>query len=269
MDKQEIENQALALRTEAERLEIVDRATYEQANEFGRRIKLAMKTIDNYCDPIIEATNKAHKAAIEQKKALYEPFEAVERVINQKQIAWYKSEQERAKEERRKAEEEARRKAEEDALNKAQELQKHGGGRKNGSAGNHEKIIALAKEGKSPEEISKLLSVGSIKVKNSINYGKKHGDIPYTKPRPAAEVSAQETVSAPAPTPLVSEAPKITVQAPVSTGIPDVAILHEMIDLAARLPKVKAEILHSCDEIEATARYQLSLADEIRKALSA
>ena len=124
--QQEIESQALALKTEAEGFEITNQESYNLANEFGRRIKQSMKTIDDYCDPVIEAAHKAHKAACDQKKALYAPFEAAKNIIDGKQIAWYRAEQARAEEERRKAEEEARKKAEDEALAKAQELQDMG-----------------------------------------------------------------------------------------------------------------------------------------------
>lgn len=124
--KQEIETQALTLKAEAETFEVVDQETYNQANEFGRRIRQSMKTIDLYCDPVIEAAHKAHKAACDQKKALYAPFEAAKKIIDQKQITWYRAEQARAEEERRKAEEEARKKAEEEQLAAAEILQKEG-----------------------------------------------------------------------------------------------------------------------------------------------
>lgn len=127
IDKQkEIETQAIALKTEAESFAVVDQETYNQANEFGRRIKQSMKMIDLYCDPVIEAAHKAHKAACDQKKSLYAPFEAAKKIVDAKQIAWYRAEQARAAEERRKAEEEARRKAEEEQLAAAEMLQKEG-----------------------------------------------------------------------------------------------------------------------------------------------
>lgn len=124
--QQEIESQALALKAEADGFQITNQESYNLANEFGRRIKQSMKTIDDYCDPVIEAAHKAHKAACDQKKALYAPFEAAKKIIDAKQIAWYRAEQARAEEERRKAEEEARKKAEEEALARAQELQDMG-----------------------------------------------------------------------------------------------------------------------------------------------
>lgn len=124
--QKEIESQAVALKAEAEGFVIVTQGDYNLANEFGRRIKQSMKVIDEYCDPVIDAAHKAHKAALEQKKALYAPFEAAKKIIDQKQIVWYRAEQARAAEERRKAEEEARKKAEEEALARAQELQDMG-----------------------------------------------------------------------------------------------------------------------------------------------
>ena len=127
MDKQkEIESQAVALKAEADSFQIVTQADYNLANEFGRKIRQSMKTIDDYCDPVIEAAHKAHKAACDQKKALYAPFEAAKKIIDAKQIAWYRAEQAKAAEERRKAEEEARKKAEDEALANAQALQDAG-----------------------------------------------------------------------------------------------------------------------------------------------
>lgn len=126
MDQKEIESQAVALRTEAESFVVCNQETYNIANAFGQKIKLAMKAIDAYCDPVIEAAHKTHKAACDQKKALYAPLEAAKKVIDGKQIAWYKAEQERVAEEQRKAEEEAKRKAEEEALANAQVLHEMG-----------------------------------------------------------------------------------------------------------------------------------------------
>ena len=127
MDQQkEIENQALALKAKADGFQIVSQEDYNLANDFGKRIKQSMKTIDEYCDPVIDAAHKAHKAACDQKKALYAPFEAAKKIVDAKQIEWYRKEQARAAEELRKSEEEARRKAEEEALANAQALQDAG-----------------------------------------------------------------------------------------------------------------------------------------------
>ena len=65
------------------------------------------------------------------------------------------------------------------------------------------------------------------------------------------------------------EAGKKDIPQPMTAQAIDVASIHEMIDLAARFAFIKSAILASCDEIEATARYQLSLAASIREALSA
>jgi len=126
MDEQEIQEQAMVLRSEIERFQVVDQETYNLANSFGVKIKQGLKLIAEYCDPIIEATNKAHKAAIEQKKKLSAPFEEAKRIIDQKQIAWWRKEQERVAEERRKAEAEARKKAEDLRLEQAKKLQDAG-----------------------------------------------------------------------------------------------------------------------------------------------
>jgi len=126
MNEKEIQNQALALKAEADSFQITNQESYNLANEFGRRIKQGMRTIDAYCDPVIDAAHKAHKAACDQKRALYAPFEAAKIIVDQKQIMWWRAEQERVAEERRKAEDKAHKKAEDERLQQAQELQDAG-----------------------------------------------------------------------------------------------------------------------------------------------
>jgi hypothetical protein len=118
----ELEVKAKTLESEARELVIVSEADYRNADRFGRAAKALLAEIDAAFDPIIEQAHKAHKTAIEQKKKQAAPVEAVKRIVAGKMGEWYRAEQARIAEERRKAEAEARRKADEEALRVAEEL---------------------------------------------------------------------------------------------------------------------------------------------------
>jgi len=125
-DTAELEVKAQSLEGEARALVIVNQADYLAADRFGRAAKALLAEIDAAFDPIIEAAHKSHKTAIEQKKKQAAPVEAVKKIVADKMGAWYRAEQARAAEERRKAEAEARRVAEEEALARALELEAQG-----------------------------------------------------------------------------------------------------------------------------------------------
>jgi hypothetical protein len=122
----EIEQRELSLRSEAELLQVNDLTSYSYANQIGKQVAAALKKVDEFCDPVIEAAHKTHKAAIDQKKKLAAPFEQIAAVIKVKMIAYYRAEQERIAQERKAAEEKARKEAEERALAEAQALQDAG-----------------------------------------------------------------------------------------------------------------------------------------------
>lgn len=122
----EIEQRELSLRSQAEILKISDQKDYDYANQIGKQVAIALKKVDEFCDPVIEAAHKTHKAALEQKKKLAAPFEAIASTIKTKMIAYYRAEQERIARERKEAEEKAKKEAEEKALAEAQALQDAG-----------------------------------------------------------------------------------------------------------------------------------------------
>jgi len=124
--QKEAEERAVALKAEVDALVVIDQASYDYADAISAKANDALKKIDASCDPVIKAAHDAHKAALAQKKTLRDPIEAVKKAIDTKMIAWYKAEQARIAEERRKAEEEARKKAEEEALAKAAALEAEG-----------------------------------------------------------------------------------------------------------------------------------------------
>lgn len=122
----DIEHKATTLDSEARELVIVTEQDYRDADRFGRAARDLLKAIDEAFDPVIEAAHKSHKAALEAKKKQAAPVEAVKKIVADKMGAWYRAEQARVAEERRKAEEEARLKAEEEALRVAEELTAQG-----------------------------------------------------------------------------------------------------------------------------------------------
>lgn len=118
----EIETKALSLESEARQLVITTETEYRDADRFGKAAKALLAEIDAAFDPIIEAAHASHKTALAQKKKQSAPVEEVKRIIADKMGTWYRAEQARVAEERRKAEAEARRIAEEEALRVAEEL---------------------------------------------------------------------------------------------------------------------------------------------------
>ena len=111
-----------------------------------------------------------------------------------------------------------------------------------------QKILDCLNAGEAPKEIAAKLGVSTMQVYHAkSNHQTRRGK------------SAPATV----PPAIVPPAPRPSLQ------LPDLANIHELIDIAVRLPAIKASLLASCEEIETTARYQLSLAASIREALSA
>jgi hypothetical protein len=77
-------------------------------------------------DPAIKAAHAAHKAALDAKKKLADPIEALKKAATKKMTTWYQAEQARIAEERRAAEESARKEAEDKRLREAEALSKAG-----------------------------------------------------------------------------------------------------------------------------------------------
>jgi F0F1-type ATP synthase membrane subunit b/b' len=121
-EPRELEVKAKTLEGEARALVVASEEDYRNADRFGRAAKALLAEIDAAFDPIIEQAHRTHKQAIEQKKKQAEPVETVKRIVAAKMGEWYRAEQARIAEERRKAEAEARRRADEEALRVAEEL---------------------------------------------------------------------------------------------------------------------------------------------------
>lgn len=118
----EIKAEGAEIMVSVEALAVVDQASYDAANTLIERCDSALKRIAGVHDPVIKAAHNAHKAALDAKKRLAEPIEALKKAASKKMTAWYQAEQARIAEERRVAEERARKEAEEKRLREAEAL---------------------------------------------------------------------------------------------------------------------------------------------------
>jgi hypothetical protein len=118
----EIKAEGAEIMVSVETLAVVDQASYGAANTIIERCDTALKRIAEVHDPVIKAAHNAHKAALDAKKRLAEPIEALKKAASKKMTAWYQAEQARIAEERRAAEERARKEAEEKRLREAEAL---------------------------------------------------------------------------------------------------------------------------------------------------
>jgi len=118
----ESEQKALELKAKVDNLSVTDKASYDVANAINADAYRLRKAFHEWFDPIDEASKKQRQATISQGKKIDEPFDYVIKITGSKAAAWMRSEQERAAEERRKAEEIARKVAEDAQLRVAQEL---------------------------------------------------------------------------------------------------------------------------------------------------
>ena len=122
----EAQNQAIALRSEIDALQVVDRTSYELANAINKRAYEGKKAFHSWFDPIDDASKKQRQAVIAQGKKIDEPFDYAIKTTGDRAAKWMREEQAKADAVRREAEAVARKKAEDEALKNAQRLQDAG-----------------------------------------------------------------------------------------------------------------------------------------------
>jgi hypothetical protein len=122
----EIKTEGALITASVESLAVVDQASYGAANDLIERCDAALKRIAETHDPVIKAAHATHKAALDAKKRLAEPIEALKRAASKKMTVWYQAEKARIAEERRVEEERARKEAEEKRLREAEVLAQAG-----------------------------------------------------------------------------------------------------------------------------------------------
>lgn len=73
---------------------IIDQATYTQAADVLKAIKLLTKSVGDVFDPIVEKAHAAHKEATTQRKKFLDPLAEAERIVKRSMGDWI-AEQER------------------------------------------------------------------------------------------------------------------------------------------------------------------------------
>lgn len=126
-------------------------------------------------------------------------------------------------------------------------------------------IMKLLREGVRSKDIAAQLNVNVQKV-----YDAKQDMKEAEKKAHMAAMAPTEIKKAPKaeadPVTVAFTSPTIPI-VKASSPSSDLSSLHAMIDLAAKLPTLKADILKACEEMETTARYQLSLVATIKGTL--
>lgn len=121
-----LKTEAETLPSKANRLVIVDQATYDEVVEVGKGANALAKSIKDHYAPMKEAAHLAHKRICDAEKAMLAPVEQAVKTLKGK-IAEYTAEQQRKqREEQARLELETRRREEEERLKMAEEAQQDG-----------------------------------------------------------------------------------------------------------------------------------------------
>ena len=124
MDKQEQEaqEQAVALRSQVDALQVTDQASYDLAQAINEKAIKGKKAFHVWFDPIDDASKKQRQAVIAQGKKIDEPFDYIINTTGSRAAKWMDSERQKAERLRQEAEAVARKKAEDKQLEEAQLL---------------------------------------------------------------------------------------------------------------------------------------------------
>ncbi len=114
----EIAEEGLILIAQAEELEVVDAASFEQGGQFLLVLKKYQRRVREIMDPIVKAADATHKIAVRQRGVLLDPAASAESIVKSRLTAWEQAEQTRLKAAAQEAEERARRDA--DAAKRAE-----------------------------------------------------------------------------------------------------------------------------------------------------
>jgi len=115
----ELRAQATSLVPSVQALQVVDDDTFIQAGEQVKLIKAYTRRVGEILDPIVEAAHRAHKVAVDQRKALLRPAEEAETILKDR-MGTYQAEQERIRREREAAAERERVRLEAEARRQAE-----------------------------------------------------------------------------------------------------------------------------------------------------
>lgn len=123
---EELEFRACGWPATAAQLTINDQANYERAADYLTTIKALRQEIAEACDPLIEATHKAHAAAVQQKRSLEAELVQAETILKRGMSGFVRQQEEAQRIERERLRREAERQAEEQRLAEAAALEEAG-----------------------------------------------------------------------------------------------------------------------------------------------
>jgi hypothetical protein len=124
MDKQEQEaqEQAIALRSQVDALQVTDQKSYDLAQEINKKAYAGKKAFHVWFDPIDDTSKKGRQAVIAQGKKIDEPYDYIINTTGDRAAKWMAGEKRKADIEKARLEEIARKKAEDKQLEEAQLL---------------------------------------------------------------------------------------------------------------------------------------------------
>jgi len=99
---QKLEAEVMPVVQRAQEFTVTNAQEDEAAIEFAKELIRAEEKVHELCDPICDATNKAHKTATAQRKMLLDPILQAKKIVKDSSLAWRQAEEEkRLAEERR------------------------------------------------------------------------------------------------------------------------------------------------------------------------
>ncbi len=191
-----VEKEASGLVPQALSVKVVDKETYELADNFRRQIKQARGAWSRIMEPICDSAHKAWKTATGKRGDVDKPMEEAERHLN-REMADYNDREQKRLEGLRRAEEERRRKEEETRLLE-EAARKEEEGRE-----------AAARAAREREESETLRSQGR--------------DAEADMKSESAQVSAREAETSQAQAEAIIETPVITAPVRIQAAVPKVA----------------------------------------------
>ncbi len=121
-----LETEALALFQQTDQIQIHDQESYDAAMDFLEKVRRYRRWMASILDPIIQATNEAHKKALGQKKRIEKPAIQAELIVKQRKVGFDLEQRRLQEEEQRRREAEAKREREEMLLNAAEHAETQG-----------------------------------------------------------------------------------------------------------------------------------------------
>lgn len=123
---QALEEQSLAIPTQAQSIVVASSADMERADKFNQDVKAMVKQVDDVFKPLADKASQAHRAITGKWNEIKKPLVEAQEIITRKVRAYIQEEKRKAEEEEARLREEARKLEEERRLAEAVELEKEG-----------------------------------------------------------------------------------------------------------------------------------------------